>query len=75
VAHAAEEQWMQEFNDVCSKTTDSMSLNRDELKSLIARCDKLKPVIEGLEETARKVYGKRLEMCKNLLVFVLESKK
>jgi len=52
-----------------------MSLSREELQLLIARCEKLKPIIEGLEETRRKVYRKRLEMCRNLLVFVLESKK
>ena len=74
-AQAAEEQWEQEFNNVCSGTTDSMSLSREELQLLIARCEKLKPIIEGLEETRRKVYRKRLEMCRNLLVFVLESKK
>ena len=71
---AAEEAWVQDFNDICAKTPDSMSLSREELQSLIARCEKLKPTIEGLEETRRKVYRKRLEMCKNLLVFVLESK-
>ena len=74
-AQAAEESWKQEFSAVCSKTTDSMSLGREELKSLVNRCEKLKPVIEIQEETIRKVYRKRLELCKNLLVFVLESKK
>ena len=73
-AQAAEEEWVQDFNDICARTTDSMSLSREELQLLIARCEKLKPIIEGLEETRRKVYRKRLEMCKNLLVFVLESK-
>jgi hypothetical protein len=73
-SQAAEESWRQEFNGVCSKTTDSMSLNREELKLLVDRCEKLKPVIERQEETTRKVFRKRLEMCKNLLVFVLESK-
>jgi len=74
-SQAAEESWKQEFNAVCSQTNDSMSLSREELQLLIVRCEKLKPVIEGQEETTRKVYGKRLEMCKNLLVFVLETKK
>jgi len=75
IAQAADETWKQEFNDVCAKTNDSMSLGKEELKALIVRCEKLKPVIEGQEESTRKVYRKRLEMCKNLLVFVLESKK
>lgn len=74
-AQAAEKSWEQEFNAVCSQTNDSMSLSREELQLLIVRCEKLKPVVEGKEETTRKVYGKRLEMCKNLLVFVLETKK
>ena len=73
-AQAAEEAWEQDFNDICSRTTDSMSLSREELQLLIARCEKLEPIVEGLDETRRKVYRKRLEMCKNLLVFVLESK-
>jgi hypothetical protein len=71
----AEEAWKKEFDDVCSKTTDSMALDTVALTALIARCDKLKPVIESLEESPRKVYGKRLEGCRNLLVFVLEFKK
>ncbi len=74
-SQAAEKSWEQEFNAVCSQTNDSMSLSREELQLLIVRCEKLKPVIEGQEETTRKVYGKRLEMCKNRLVFVLETKK
>jgi hypothetical protein len=51
-----------------------MKLPADELKTLIAGCDKLKPVIEALEETPRKVYLKKLQMCRNLLAFVLETK-
>lgn len=73
-AQAAEEAWKQEFDDICSKTTDSMSLGAEELSVLIARCEKLKPVIDRQEETTRKVYSKRLESCKKLFVFVMESK-
>jgi len=51
-----------------------MSFTPDELKSLVGRCDALKPRIEKLEETQRKVYLKRLQMCRDLLAFVLESK-
>lgn len=51
-----------------------MSLSKAELQSLIERCDKLKPVIESLEETPRKVYRKRLQMCRELFAFVLQSK-
>jgi hypothetical protein len=73
-AACAEETWKKEFEDVCGNTDDSMKLPADELKTLIAGCDKLKPVIEALEETPRKVYLKKLQMCRNLLAFVLETK-
>jgi hypothetical protein len=71
---AAQEDWMSEFEDVCSKTQDSMTLSSDELKGLISRCDKLNPVISKLEGPQRKVYLKRLRLCRDLFVFVLESK-
>ncbi len=70
--HAAED-WQAEFVDICSKTEDPMALPKDEIKKLIERCDKLKPRIEKLDESTRKVYLKRLQMCRDLFVFVLES--
>lgn len=70
----AEDTWKTEFENICSKTNDAMSLNKEEVKALIDRCDKLKPHIEKLDETARKVYLKRLQMCRDLFVFVFDSK-
>jgi hypothetical protein len=51
-----------------------LSLGVEELKNLIQRCDKLKPRIEALDESPRKVYLKRLQLCRDLYLFVLESK-
>jgi len=70
----AQEDWKGEFEDVCSKTQDAMTFSPGELKDLVGRCDKLKPLIEGLDETRRKVYLKRLRLCRDLFLFVLESK-
>ncbi len=69
----AQEDWRMEFDDICSKTADVMTLKQPELKSLIERCDRLKPRLEKLDESAAKVYLKRLRMCRDLYVFVLES--
>jgi hypothetical protein len=69
-----QENWKSEFEHVCSKTQDAMAFGVEELKDLIARCDTLKPLIEKLDESQRKVYLKRLSLCRDLLVFVLESK-
>ena len=70
----AQDDWKTEFADVCSKTDDPMVLSIAEVTTLIERCDKLRPRIEKLDESTAKVYLKRLKMCKDLFVFVLESK-
>ncbi len=71
-AHA-EDDWKAEFADICSKTNDPMALPKSEIRKLIDRCDKLKSRIEMLDESTRKVYLKRLQMCKELFVFALET--
>ena len=73
IAHAQED-WRKEFEEVCSKTQDAMVIPSGELRSLVERCDKLKPRIEQLEESQRKVYRKRLQLCRDLYLFVLESR-
>ncbi len=70
----AQEDWKKEFDDVCSKTQDTTLFTEDELKSLVDRCDKLKPLIERLDDAGKKVYLRRLAMCRNLFEFVLKSR-
>ncbi|MEJ2697872.1 MAG: hypothetical protein P8013_14645 [Candidatus Sulfobium sp.] len=70
----AEEGWKKEFNDICSRTQDAMSYDRDELTNIVERCDKLKPLIEKLGDTQRRLYLKRLQMCRDLFVYALELK-
>jgi len=67
--------WKTEFDDICSRTDQAMSLSVDEISVLIERCDKLKPSIEKLEETQKKVYLRRLQLCRNLFAFALDSLK
>jgi len=70
----AEADWKNEFEDICSKTQDAMLFTTEELRALIDRSDKLKPIIERLDETERKVYLKRLQMCRDLFVYALDQK-
>ncbi len=72
VAYA--QNWKDEFDDVCSKTQDAMLLTDDELRSLVDRCDKVRPLIENLDEAQRKVYLRRIAMCRDLFEFVLKSR-
>lgn len=73
-AHA-EQGWKEEFEAVCSKTDAAMTLSKDELKDLVGRCDRLMDRIGSEEETVRKIYLRRLKSCKDLYLYVLETKK
>jgi hypothetical protein len=70
----AEEDWKAEFDDIGGRTKNAMGLTTAERQGLIERCDKLRPRIQKLDESAAKVFLKRLPMCKDLFVCVLESK-
>jgi hypothetical protein len=71
----AEDEWKKDFDDICSKTQDAMSYDRDELTNLVGRCDRLKPLIEKLGDTERRFYLKRLQKCRDLFAYALELKK
>jgi len=66
--------WRVEFEAVCGTTDASMSFTVEQLTDLIARCEKLAERIGAEEETVRRVYLRRLKMCRDLLAYVLESK-
>ena len=74
----AEQDWKQEFADICAKTQNAMDLSPAELKDNIDRCDNLQERINELNgsegATERKVYTKRLKMCRDLYEFTLNYK-
>lgn len=70
----AEGDWKAEFDAVCGQTDNAADMTVDDLKKAIGRCDLLKPKVEALEASPRKVYLKRLQMCRNLFVYLLEGK-
>jgi hypothetical protein len=77
VPAAAQEQaadWRTEFEAVCVKTDLAMNLSSEELTDLVARCDKLVAQISTEGETVRKVYLRRLQSCRSLFAYVLETR-
>jgi len=70
----SDDSWRTEFDAVCAKTQDAMALSTDELTSLVARCDKLMPLIEKLDDSQRKVFSTRLSACRKLYAFVLQTR-
>jgi hypothetical protein len=73
-AALTQDDWKKEFEDICSQTQDAMLFTPEELKGLVGRCDTLKPRIEKLDETQKKIYVKRLLMCRDLFTYAIESK-
>jgi hypothetical protein len=73
-AETAAAGWKAEFDAICGQTDNAAEMTVAELAKALARCDALKPQIEALEATPRKLYLKRLQMCRNLLAYMLESK-
>jgi hypothetical protein len=75
---SAEESWKQEYAAICAKTQNSMDLSFEELSDYVERCDILLEQINDLNETAggseKKVYTRRVEMCRNLYKYVLDYK-
>jgi hypothetical protein len=70
----AQEDWKTEFDAVCSKTQHAMKFSIEELKDIIVRCDKLKPLIKKLNGPVKKISLRKLKKCRDLYQFVLESK-
>ena len=68
------EQWRVEFDTICGQTDNAADMTVNDLKKALEKCDALKPKIEALEATPRKVYLKRLQMCRNLFTYLLEGK-
>jgi len=73
IAHP-EDSWLKEFEAVCSQTDDAMDMTKDQLDQLVERCNRLKPDIEKQDEITKKVYLKRLDSCRSLYEFILETK-
>lgn len=70
----SQDDWKKEFEDICAQTQDVMLFTPEELKGFVGRCDALRPRIEKLDETQKKIYLKRLQLCRDLFAFAIESK-
>ncbi len=73
-AQGCADDWRLEFNDICSDDDYAMEFTIDELKQRVSRCEYLRPRIEALSGTQKKVYLKRLQSCRNLFIFVIQAK-
>ena len=70
----AEDDWKKEYELLCSQTDNAMTMSVEQLRDYLSRCDKIKPAIEALEASPRKVFLKRWKLCRDLYKYVLDSK-
>jgi hypothetical protein len=65
-------EWLDEFEDICSQVAVVDSLEREEIQSLVDRCDKLMPVIESSDDRKKKVYLFRLKKARDMFEATLQ---
>ncbi len=70
----ADEDWRVEFDYLCGKTEDTLNMKLEELNELVLRCDKLKIAVEASDNPQKKIFLKRLDMCRNLFIYTIEVK-
>lgn len=70
--------WHQEFADVCGHTQQAMTLSDNVLKDYVKRCEDLQERLGefgAAEDSARRFYDKRLQMCMDFYKYIIEFKK
>ena len=74
----AQQDWKQEYATVCAETQNATNLSSELLRDYVDRCDKLQERINELNESegasGKKVYTKRLKMCREIYKFALDYK-
>ena len=73
-----EGEWKEEFGIVCGGTQGAVSLSVEKLQEYIGRCDKLEERLDELKggngSTEKKVYTRRLKMCRDVYQYTLQYK-
>ena len=73
-----EADWKEEYGAVCSETQSAVSFSVEKLQEYIGRCEKLQGRLDELNgsngSTAKKVYSRRLKMCRDVYEYTLQYK-
>ena len=73
-----EKDWKEEYGAVCAETQGAVSLTVEKLQEYIDRCDKLQARLDELQagngSTEKKVYARRLKMCRDVYQYTLDYK-
>lgn len=66
--------WKEEFERLCGQAEGAGSLPTDELRKIVADCDKLLETLQQIDTADKKVYIFRLKKCRNFYQYTIEMK-
>lgn len=73
-----ETDWKEEYAAVCGETQGAVSFSEEKLQKYIGRCEKLLERLDELDGpnggTEKKVYARRLKMCRDVYQYTLQYK-
>ena len=75
LSFANEESWRDEYNSICGDSQEAVLLPREEINTLIDKCDKLLNKIKAADNPRKKIFIFRIEKCKNFYKFIADSAK
>lgn len=74
VSQASAESLEESFARLCGQVGNTQSLAPEELKGLVAECDRLLEAFRERNENKDKVYLMRLQQCRNFYDYMAEVK-
>lgn len=72
-SYADETAWRKEYNSICGNRQEAVVLSKEELVSLIDKCDHLLYVINASENPRKKIYIFRLTKCRNFYRYLADT--
>lgn len=75
LSFADEESWKKQYNRLCGKSHEAVSMTEEDLASHIKQCDELLRTIDQSDYLRKKIYLFRIEKCRNFYQFLIDSKK
>ena len=75
LSFANEESWRDEYNSICGDTQEAVTLPREEINTLIDKCDKLLNKIKAADNPRKKTFIFRIERCKKFYQYIVNLTK
>jgi hypothetical protein len=72
---ADEESWKKEYNKICGKRHEAVSLSEEDLVNRVRQCNDMLNTIEESDYPRKKIFIFRFEKCRNFYQYLMDAKK